>query len=186
MLNQKLAAIQIELKVPKSLKADKYRYRNGEQILEAVKPLLKGLSLILSDEVVNVGTRNYVKSTARLSDGVVAVDATAYAHEENRVISGGQLTGASSSYARKYALCGLFAIDSGEDLDDIPTTPVIKKEDDDIEYGDVASAEQMKTIQELGGNETAILKYFNRPFLTTREAKMVIAGLRRKKDVQKV
>lgn len=122
---EKLSAIQSELKAPKSQynSFGKYNYRNCEDILEAVKPLCakyKAVS-VMGDEVIQIGERYYIKSTARLidleSDGVV--ENTAYAREEaeKEGMDGSQVTGASSSYARKYALNGLFAIDDTKDSD---------------------------------------------------------------------
>lgn len=124
-----LNKIQRELKVPKSQfnAFAKYNYRNCEDILEAVKPLLGEGVLTLSDEVVEVGGRCYVKATASLTDGAAYNDeqkpyyvtVTAYAREalDKKGMDEAQITGAASSYARKYALCGLFAIDDGEDAD---------------------------------------------------------------------
>ena len=122
---EKLLSIQTELKAPKSQynSFGKYNYRNCEDILEAVKPLCakyKAVS-VMGDEVIQIGERYYIKSTARLidleSEGVV--ENTAYAREEaeKKGMDGSQVTGASSSYARKYALNGLFAIDDTKDSD---------------------------------------------------------------------
>ncbi|MBQ3969220.1 MAG: ERF family protein [Clostridia bacterium] len=122
-LNQKLVAVQSELKAPKSQRNNfgKYNYRSCEDILEAVKPLLKQheLTILLQDDIVNIGTRYYVKATAILSDGETTITATAFAREEEskKGMDGSQVTGASSSYARKYALNGLFAIDDTKDSD---------------------------------------------------------------------
>ena len=124
-INEKLIQIQTELKAPKGQynSFGKYNYRSCEDILEAVKPLLKELnvSLTLSDEIVNVGDRYYVKATATLTDSEnYSTDVTAYAREEEnkKGMDSMQLTGATSSYARKYALNGLFAIDDNKDSDD--------------------------------------------------------------------
>jgi hypothetical protein len=120
----KLLAIQSELKAPKDLvnKFGGYKYRSCESILEALKPLLKshGLVLILCDEIVSVGQRIYVKAIASLLNGdkVIAM-VTAFAREEEtkKGMDGSQITGAASSYARKYALNGLFLIDDNKDSD---------------------------------------------------------------------
>jgi hypothetical protein len=183
LLNRELARIQKELKAPKVFKSDKYVYRNAEQILEAVKPLLGHLSLVLTDDVVLVGSRIYVKSKAILSDGVVAVDSTAFANEESSVIKGGQLTGATTSYSRKYALCGLFAIDSGKDLDELPQQRQIKPKAPITP--NFASKAQLDDISLLGGDLVAINKYFkekNKPF-TENEASKIIDALKRKNNV---
>lgn len=120
---EELIAIQNELKAPKSQKNNfgNYNYRSCEDILEAVKPLLKkyGCELTLSDEVVTVGGRIYVKATAEIHSKNDKRQVTAYAREaENKKgMDDSQITGAASSYARKYALNGLFLIDDTKDSD---------------------------------------------------------------------
>lgn len=123
---EKLLKIQQELKAPKNQRNDfgKYNYRSCEDILEAVKPLLKenNLILTLNDELVQIGERYYIKATATLTDVNEPADKitnTAYAREEEtkKGMDGSQITGASSSYARKYALNGLFLIDDVKDSD---------------------------------------------------------------------
>lgn len=126
---EKLSAIQTELKAPKNQfnKFGGYNYRSCEDILEAVKPLCAKYktTLVLEDEIVSIGTRYYVKAIARLYDndpqdqGHIAVKAEAYAREEEskKGMDGSQVTGASSSYARKYALNGIFSIDDAKDSD---------------------------------------------------------------------
>ena len=123
-LHDKLLAVQDQLNVPKNhLNAfGKYNYRNCEDILLAVKPLLKeqGLVLTLSDELVVLGDRYYVKATATISaDDYNPIIVTAYAREEEdkKGMDASQLTGSTSSYARKYALNGLFLIDDNKDAD---------------------------------------------------------------------
>lgn len=123
---EKLAKIQIALKAPKGQfnSFGKYNYRSCEDILEALKPLLKeqGLVLILSDEIVCIGARYYIKTTALLksvNDDNEQIFNTAYAREDEnkKGADGAQITGACSSYARKYALNGLFLIDDTKDAD---------------------------------------------------------------------
>lgn len=122
---EKLGAVQVLLKAPKSQynAFGKYNYRNCEDIIESVKPLLNngGLLLTLTDEIVNIGDRFYVKATATVTDVVdkESISVTAYAREEleKKGMDGSQVTGASSSYARKYALNGIFAIDDTKDSD---------------------------------------------------------------------
>lgn len=121
---KKLQIIQSELKAPKSNRNTfgNYNYRSCEDILEAVKPLLakQELVLLLSDEVVCVGTSNYIKATARLTDEQDKyIEVTAYAREavDKKGMDDAQITGAASSYARKYALNGMFAIDDTKDAD---------------------------------------------------------------------
>ena len=120
---EKLSAIQVELKAPKGQynSFGKYNYRSCEDILEGVKPLLDKyrVALTLNDEIVLVGDRFYVKATATLHDGDQVLSATAYAREseDKKGMDSAQLTGATSSYARKYALNGLFSIDDTKDAD---------------------------------------------------------------------
>jgi hypothetical protein len=122
-LNKKLVKIQQELKAPKSLKNNfaNFDYRSAEKILESVKPLVhkEDLTITLSDEVTTIGISNYVKSTASLSDGTNKIETVAYAREEEekKGMDTAQITGSTSSYARKYALNGLFAIDDTTDPD---------------------------------------------------------------------
>lgn len=122
-LHKKLNQIQTDLKVPKSQfnKFGNFYYRNSEDILEAVKPHLSkhNLTLAINDTIVEVGGRVYVKATTELSDGKRIISTTAYAREaeEKKGMDVSQVTGATSSYARKYALNGLFAIDDTKDAD---------------------------------------------------------------------
>lgn len=116
-----LRRIQSELKAPKGQWNDfgKYKYRSCEDILEAVKPLLQGAVLTISDEIVMVGERYYVHATASLKEGthVEAVDAYAREEDTKKGMDASQITGSASSYARKYALNGLFLIDDTQDAD---------------------------------------------------------------------
>ncbi|EOC6709257.1 ERF family protein [Escherichia coli] len=120
-LHKKLWTIQQTLNAPKSQRNNfgGYNYRSAEDILEAVKPLLQNITLTVSDEIVLIGERYYVKATATLSDGEDSIAVTAYAREEDnkKGMDASQLTGATSSYARKYALNGLFCIDDAKDAD---------------------------------------------------------------------
>lgn len=122
-INEKLVKIQHELKAPKDQHNGfgNYNYRSLENILESVKPLLAeaGLSIILSDDIAEVGGRVYVKATATISDVAESISNTAYAREDEskKGMSDPQITGACSSYARKYAVQGLFAIDDSKDPD---------------------------------------------------------------------
>ena len=147
MIQEKLLAIQLALKAPKNLRNTfgNYNYRSAEDILEAVKPLLNelGCSLTITDELVNIGERYYIKATPTLSllkDPKDSVSVTGYAREEEnkKGMDGSQITGASSSYARKYALNGLFLIDDTKDSDVTNThgktieRPKEKKYKDDV------------------------------------------------------
>ena len=120
---KELIEIQSKLNVPKNQRNSfgGYNYRSAEDILEALKPLLseQGCCLIISDEMVEVGERVYVKATAVISKGEVIKSATSYAREADvqKGMTASQITGSTSSYARKYALNGLFAIDDTKDAD---------------------------------------------------------------------
>lgn len=121
---KELIAIQSELKAPKGQmnKFGNYKYRSCEDILEALKPLLAkhNCLLFLSDDMVNIDGRYYVKAQATIinKDGLkLEVSAFAREEESKKGMDGSQVTGASSSYARKYALNGLFLIDDTKDSD---------------------------------------------------------------------
>lgn len=121
---KELITIQSELKAPKSQfnKFGGYKYRKAEDILEAVKPLLakQKCTLTITDDVVLIGNRIYVKATATIKNEKGEFEETtgwAREDENKKGMDGSQITGASSSYARKYALNGLFAIDDNADSD---------------------------------------------------------------------
>lgn len=125
MIYEKLSKIQEQLFVPKGQKNDfgKYNYRSCEDILTKVKPIAKELGCVLtiSNELIHVGDRNYVEATVRLVDlddsTEIISKAQAREEETKKGMDGSQITGASSSYARKYALAGLFCIDNERDSD---------------------------------------------------------------------
>lgn len=121
---KELVSIQSELKAPKGQfnSFGKYKYRSCEDVLEALKPLLKENECFLnmSDEIVLIGDRYYIKATATItnkSGTSLSVSAFAREEESKKGMDASQLTGATSSYARKYALNGLFAIDDNKDAD---------------------------------------------------------------------
>ncbi len=122
-LIQKMVQIQSELKAPKNQvnSFGKYKYRSCEDIIEALKPLLakEGLYLNISDEIVEVGGKNYVKAVATIFDGENQISSSAVAREsiDKKGMDDAQQTGATSSYSRKYALNGLFGIDDQKDAD---------------------------------------------------------------------
>jgi hypothetical protein len=124
-LRQKLCNIQTQLKAPKGQTNafGGYRYRSAEDILEALKPLLGeyGCSLIIQDEIVDISNRVYVKATANIvdndTDAVLNASAFAREAEVKKGMDDAQITGSASSYARKYALNGLFCIDDTKDAD---------------------------------------------------------------------
>lgn len=164
-INIKLMNIQQELKAPKGQYNDfgKYAYRSCEDILEAVKPLLKKEKVVLtiSDELQYIGNRYYIKATATLIDieSEATISNSAYAREEEtkKGMDGSQITGASSSYARKYALNGLFGIDDNKDSD---TTNIQNKEEKEDKK---ASPKQIELIQKYyqGENLTKLLEVNN-------------------------
>ena len=124
-INEKLMRIQTQIKAPKNLynSFGKYNYRNAESICEAVKPFLEkeNVSLILVDDMVAIGNRYYLKATARLFDNEnnenIEVSAFAREPEQQKGMDESQITGTASSYARKYALNGLFLLDDTKDAD---------------------------------------------------------------------
>ena len=136
-INEKLMNIQQELKAPKGQynSFSNFKYRSCEDILESVKPLLKEYKCILtiSDSLENIGERYYIKATARLTDVDTGdiYENVAFAREEEtkKGMDGSQITGATSSYARKYALNGLFAIDDTKDADTDEYQKQTKKND---------------------------------------------------------
>lgn len=155
-INEQLRIIQQKLNAPKDLYNEfgKYQYRSCESILKAVKPLLAqtGTTLMMSDKIILIGDRFYVQSTAELrNDNNGMVYAVGFAREDlaKKGMDGAQLTGATSSYARKYALNALFAIDDNKDSD---TTNKHKTGDADItaqavaELAAATSTEQVKAI----------------------------------------
>ena len=123
-LQKKLYKIQQQLKAPKNQNNDfgGYAYRSCEDILEAIKPLLNGCVLMIDDQIQETNGRIYVKATVTISHENKSYSVSAFAREpENRKgMDEAQITGATSSYARKYALNGLFCIDDTKDQDTMP------------------------------------------------------------------
>lgn len=153
---EKLGAIQADLKAPKGQKNSfgGYRYRSCEDILEAVKPLLKreGLVLNITDDIVEVGGRVYVKAKASITDGSNFMNATAFARESDskKGMDPSQVTGAASSYARKYALNGLFCIDDTKDADtDAYTKSTRDTKDETISFGTASEAAPTRSGEDL-------------------------------------
>lgn len=169
-ITQKLATIQQKLKAPKGQynSFGKYAYRNAEDILEAVKPLCAetGTVVLLSDEIINIGNRFYVKATAALIDAEtqtqLTVSAYAREEEEKKGMDGSQVTGASSSYARKYALNGLFAIDDTKDSDTTNTTGADKNAAKAKQTPLVATKEQLAEAAALGVNLEQTTAWYNK------------------------
>ena len=127
---KKIVKIQENLNAPKGQQNTfgNYAYRSAEDILLALKPLMvrEGLFLVISDEVVNIGERYYVKVTAKISDGQTSIENTAFAREAlaKKGMDDSQITGSTSSYARKYALNGLLCIDDNKDADSMKSTTI--------------------------------------------------------------
>lgn len=173
---KKLLEIQNELKAPKGQynSFGKYKYRSCEDILEAVKPICKkhGVTLTLSDEMVQVGERYYIKATATVTDGTEEKTVTAFAREPEakKGMDDSQITGTASSYARKYALNGLFCIDDTKDADTDEyakqTKPAKKtakelseqKPDDIITQGGADYLHEL--AEETGSDTAALLSYY--------------------------
>ena len=166
-LYQKLITVQGELKAPKGQfnKFGNYKYRSCEDILEAVKPLLvkNGLLLTITDDIVIVGERIYVKATVTVSDGKDSISNSAYAREEEskKGMDSSQVTGACSSYARKYALNGMFCIDDTKDSDATNTHGQQQKESggDDLismAYSDINRAKSLEELAAVYNNYTSL------------------------------
>ena len=159
-MKDKILKIQSELKAPKGQynSFGKYKYRSCEDILEAVKPLLKENKMIMNitDELVFIGERYYIKATAVLTDtesGEQFVN-TAYAREDEskKGMDGSQITGTASSYARKYALNGLFLIDDTKDAD---------TDEYHNQNNKLITKTQIKRLEELVDDIPAMLNYYN-------------------------
>ena len=181
-ISEKLLKIQTELKAPKGQynSFGKYKYRSCENILEALKPLLKrhNMTLTLTDEIQQIGERYYIRATATLVDLEDAhfETVTAYAREEEtkKGMDGSQITGASSSYARKYALNGLFLIDDNADSD------ITNK------VGDITEEEILKLFElatEAGYSKATIFKQIEEKYkketpdqLTKAQYKQLLTG----------
>lgn len=159
---EKLMKVQQELKAPKGQynSFGKYKYRSCEDILEAVKPLLEKnkLTLTLTDTIVPASeTRFYVKATAKVIDieSGETIDNTAFAREdaEKKGMDGSQITGTASSYARKYALNGLFLIDDTKDAD----TDEYHEQNNQVK---LITKAQIKKLGELVDDIPAMLNYY--------------------------
>ena len=194
----KLVEVQSKLKSPKSQfnKFGNYAYRNCEDILEALKPLLAEVKAVvnISDEVVLVGERYYIKATVKFIDAetgdVVEASAMAREEESKKGMDSSQLTGSTSSYARKYALNGLFAIDDTKDSD---TTNTHGKEDSKSNVITLTDKQlnRMYAIAKLGGyDKIKVDKLINQKYnknaneMTKEEYDNVVEGLQKIADVK--
>lgn len=150
-----LQQIQQELKAPKNQRNNfgGYNYRSCEDIVEALKPILAkhGAAIVLSDEIVEIGGRVYLKATATLKTDKDSISATAFAREpeSKKGMDESQITGASSSYARKYALNGLFGIDDTKDADSMDNLATFEQPKKDEPYNgiDTKHARALKAAQ---------------------------------------
>lgn len=179
----KLLKIQEKLKAPKNLynKFGDFNYRNAEGILEAAKPLLakEGLVLTLTDEIISVDTHRYVKALATVTEcesgKSITVSAMAREPEEKKGMDASQITGSCSSYARKYALNGLFLLDDTKDSD-AGKTPILSKEILDVAEKEKVNLDKLATKLKKDKSE-----------LTDTDVKMAINANReyRRKQEQK-
>ena len=165
---KKLMRIQSDLKAPKDKKNmfGGFNYRSCEAILEAVKQLLKreGMILVISDEIVAVEGRIYIKATATVSDGTSFMKAEALAREADtkKGMDPSQVTGATSSYARKYALNGLFCIDDTKDADTDAYTKQTQEKEKKPDFGSasepVKNENEIKLPFDIGPQDEAVIE----------------------------
>ena len=173
VLTQRVGDIQHKLKAPKGQynSFGKYNYRSCEDILEGVKPLLKehDLALLIDDEIVQIGERYYVKATAKITDGREIVSATAYAREPDtkKGMDESQITGATSSYARKYALNALLCIDDTKDADTMDNSKKPVQQTQETVY----NWQTLKARATQGGISEDDLKHYLKETLKVNESK---------------
>lgn len=170
---EKIVAIQSELKAPKGQynSFGKYNYRSCEDILEGVKPLLAkhGLVLTIRDGIELIGDRYYVKATATITDGKEQLSTDAYAREslDKKGIDASQVTGSTSSYARKYALNGLLAIDDTKDADPMDNSKKPAQQTQETVY----NWQTLKARATQGGISEDDLKHYLKETLKVNESK---------------
>ena len=170
---EKIVAIQSELKAPKGQynSFGKYNYRSCEDILEGVKPLLAkhGLVLTIRDGIELIGDRYYVKATATITDGKEQLSTDAYAREslDKKGMDASQVTGSTSSYARKYALNGLLAIDDTKDADTMDNSKKPAQQTQETVY----NWQSLKTRATQGGISEDDLKHYLKETLKVNESK---------------
>ena len=175
VLTQRVGDIQHKLKAPKGQynSFGKYNYRSCEDILEGVKPLLKehNLALLIDDEIVQIGERYYVKATAKITDGREFVSATAYAREPDtkKGMDESQITGATSSYARKYALNALLCIDDTKDADTMDNSKKPVQQTQETVY----NWNSLKTRAVQGGiSEEELVHYITETFKVSKPSEL--------------
>lgn len=172
---EKIVAIQSELKAPKGQynSFGKYNYRSCEDILEGVKPLLAkyGLVLTIQDSIDLIGDRFYVKATATITDGKDEISTSAYAREslDKKGMDASQVTGATSSYARKYALNGLLAIDDTKDADTMDNNKKPAQQTQETVY----NWNSLKTRAVQGGiSEEELVHYVTETFKVSKPSEL--------------
>ena len=175
VLIQRVGDIQHKLKAPKGQynSFGKYNYRSCEDILEGVKPLLKehNLALLIDDEIIQIGERYYVKATAKITDGREIVSATAYAREPDtkKGMDESQITGATSSYARKYALNALLCIDDTKDADTMDNSKKPVQQTQETVY----NWQTLKARATQGGiSEEELVHYVTETFKVSKPAEL--------------
>ena len=182
---ERMSEIQRELKAPKGQynAFGKYNYRSCEDILDAVKKLLKeGEFVNIEDEILLIGDRFYVKATAHFCLGGGRISSSAYAREplNKKGMDESQITGATSSYSRKYALNGLFAIDDNKDAD--ATNKHDKEENKNVGTGGGGatfgpSEKQIKFIRDLNSKHNVMTDEQINNIKTSQDAKAIIDKL---------
>ncbi|MDU3603031.1 MAG: ERF family protein [Veillonella sp.] len=172
---EKIVAIQSELKAPKGQynSFGKYNYRSCEDILEGVKPLLTkhGLVLTIQDSIDLIGDRFYVKATATITDGKEQLSTSAYAREslDKKGMDASQVTGATSSYARKYALNGLLAIDDTKDADTMDNSKKLVQQTKETVY----NWQTLKARATQGGiSEEELVHYVTETFKVSKPSEL--------------
>lgn len=172
---EKIVSIQSELKAPKGQynSFGKYNYRSCEDILEGVKPLLAkhGLVLTIQDSIDLIGDRFYVKATATITDGKEQLSTSAYAREslDKKGMDASQVTGATSSYARKYALNGLLAIDDTKDADTMDNSKKSVQQTQETVY----NWQTLKARATQGGiSEEELVHYVTKTFKVSKPSEL--------------
>ena len=189
---EKLLKAQVELKAPKGQynSFGKYKYRSCEDILEALKPVLDKfkLTLFIKDDVIEVNGRNYVKATIILvniekSDEIIETSALAREEETKKGMDGSQITGASSSYARKYALNGMFMIDDTKDSDSTNTHGKEEKTEAERKKEAIEAINKLADTEEKTEKVFDMIAKFNKNSLldcTPEELKKVYTEIKKK------
>lgn len=183
-LAEKLLLIQSELKAPKNQRNTfgNYNYRSAEDILEALKPLLvkHKATMTIDDDMVNLQNRFYIKATVTLrdveSDEFITTNAFAREEETKKGMDGSQITGSTSSYARKYALNGMFAIDDTKDSDATNThgkEETLPKRSENASQSDIIQIQKLYTKEEID----KVLKHYNVSVLSDLPKDVVLQAI---------